>query len=212
MNKKLFVTSFIILSALIINACSQAVPETVTPAELAVDTNQVNKESGSSGEQPLAEAVEEASPVSQPDWYAYDLTDINTGVVFRVEDFSGKVVLVETMAVWCSNCLRQQKEVARLHDLVGGRDDLISIGIDIDPNEDVPKLTDFVKNNGFDWRYVVASDELINDISALYGTQYINPPSTPMFIIDRQGAVHQLPFGVKSAESLLDALQPFLGE
>jgi thiol-disulfide isomerase/thioredoxin len=212
MNKKLLVKSLIILYALILNACSQTIPETIMPAEPAVDTNQVNKESGSSGEQPLAETVEEAAPVSQPDWYAYDLTDINTGVVFRVEDFSGKVVLVETMAVWCSNCLRQQKEVARLHDLVGGRDDLISIGIDIDPNEDVPKLTDFVKNNGFDWRYVVASDELINDISTLYGTQYLNPPSTPMFIIDRQGTVHQLPFGVKSAESLLDALQPFLDE
>ena len=212
MNKKLLVKSLIFLSALIINACSQTIPETIMPAEPAVDTNQVNIESGSPGEQPFAEAVEEVAPVSQPDWYAYDLTDINTGVVFSVEDFSGKVVLVETMAVWCSNCLRQQKEVAKLHDLVGGRDDLISIGIDIDPNEDVPKLTDFVKNNGFDWRYVVASDELINDISTLYGTQYLNPPSTPMFIIDRQGTVHQLPFGVKSAESLLDALQPFLDE
>jgi hypothetical protein len=31
-----------------------------------------------------------------------------------------------------------------------------------------------------------------------------------MLIIDREGVVHTLPFGVKSADSLLDALQPFL--
>ena len=89
---------------------------------------------------------------------------------------------------------------------------MVSIGIDIDPNEDVPKLTEFVRNNGFNWRYVVASDQLINDISALYGSQYLNPPSTPMLIIDRHGEAHQLPFRVKSAESLLNALQSFLDE
>ena len=101
-------------------------------------------------------------------------------------------------------------EVVKLHDSIGERDDLVSIGIDIDPNEDVPTLTNFVKKNGFDWRYVVASDELINDISSLYGSQFLNPPSTPMLIIDRQGNAHPLPFGVKSADSLLAALQPFL--
>ena len=135
---------------------------------------------------------------------------LTRGSVFSVEDFSGKVVLVETMAVWCSNCYKQQLEVVKLHDQIGEREDFASIGIDIDPNEDVPTLTSFVKNNGFDWRYVVASDELINEISALYGSQYLNPPSTPMLIIDRQGMVHQLPFGIKSADSLLAALQPFL--
>ena len=201
MNKKFLITSLIILSAIIINACSQATPEASPPAVPAVDINQTGEDNG---------PTEESAPAPQPAWYAYDLTDINTGTVFSIEDFSGNVVLVETMAVWCSNCFRQQKEVVKLHDLVGSREDLVSIGIDIDPNEDVPKLTSFVKKNGFDWRYVVASDELINDISTLYGTQYLNPPSTPMLIIDRQGMVHQLPFGIKSAESLLAALQPFL--
>lgn len=178
------------------------------PAEPAVDTDQTSEENQLAVEEPQ---VEQAVVVS-PDWYSYDLTDINTGAVFSIEDYSGKVVLIETMAVWCGNCLKQQLEVAKLHELLGGRDDLISIGIDIDPNEDVPKLTEFVRNNGFNWRYVVASDQLINDISALYGSQYLNPPSTPMLIIDRHGEAHQLPFRVKSAESLLNALQSFLDE
>ena len=141
-----------------------------------------------------------------------ELTDVYTGMVCRVEDFKGRVVLVETMAMWCSKCLKQQQEVARLHDLLGEREDFMGLGVDIDPNEDVPQLTEYVKRNGFDWLYVVASDELINVISDLYGAQYLNPPSTPMLIIDRQGEAHLLPFGIKSAESLLEALQPYLND
>jgi hypothetical protein len=33
-----------------------------------------------------------------------------------------------------------------------------------------------------------------------------------MFVIDRQGEVHLLPFGHKNVEKLQDALSPFLGE
>jgi len=137
------------------------------------------------------------------------LTDVNTGMVFRVADFQGKVVLVETMAVWCSNCFRQQSEVKRLHELLGDREDFVSLGIDIDPNEDVPLLTGYVKNNGFDWLYVVAAEELVNEISELYGTQFLNPPSTPMLIIDKQSEAHLLPFGIRSAEELQSLLMPF---
>ncbi len=147
----------------------------------------------------------------QEDWYAWDLTDINSGSVFKVADQQGKVVLVETMAIWCSNCLKQQKEVARLHDLLGGREDFVSLGVNIDPNEDADYLRSYTQDNGFDWLYVVAAPELIDRISTLYGVQYLNPPSTPMLIIDRQGVAHQLPFGIKSAEELQSALDPFLG-
>jgi hypothetical protein len=42
------------------------------------------------------------------------------------------------------------------------------------------------------------------------GEQYLNPPSAPMFVVDRQGGVHALPFGVKSADALQKALQPYL--
>ena len=81
------------------------------PAEPAVDTDQTSEENQLAVEEPQ---VEQAVVVS-PDWYSYDLTDINTGAVFSIEDYSGKVVLIETMAVWCGNCLKQQLEVAKLH-------------------------------------------------------------------------------------------------
>jgi hypothetical protein len=71
-------------------------------------------------------------------------------------------------------------------------------------------LAGYTQKNGFDWIYVVASNEMIDEISALYGSQFLNPPSTPMLIIDRQGNPHPLGFGIKSAEELLEAVTPYL--
>jgi thiol-disulfide isomerase/thioredoxin len=147
-----------------------------------------------------------------PEWFSTELTNAHTGESFVVADFEGKVVLVETLAMWCSNCRKQQGEVQTLHDLLGERDDFVSLGIDIDPNENAEALQAYIDNHGFDWLYTVAPSEVSREIGQLYGDQYLNPPSTPMLIIDREGKVHLLPFGIKSAKSLLESLQPFLDE
>jgi hypothetical protein len=150
--------------------------------------------------------------ITGPDWLKAELADARSDGPFKVADFQGKVVLVETLAMWCSNCLKQQKQVLALHDLLGERDDFVSLGIDIDPNENAAALKTYIESNGFDWLYTVAPIEVAREIGQLYGDQFLNPPSTPMLIIDRHGEVHLLPFGIKSAESLLEALQPFLDE
>src|SRR5690606_13578148 len=139
-------------------------------------------------------------------------TDVNSGEAFTINDLKGNVILVETMAVWCSNCFKQQTEVKSLHETLGERDDFVSLGMDIDPNEDAAQLKSFVEGNGFDWKYVVSPAEVSAEFASLYGGQFLNPPSTPMLIIDRKGVAHPLPFGIKSADELLKALQPFLDE
>jgi thiol-disulfide isomerase/thioredoxin len=148
--------------------------------------------------------------MDRPDWFMTSLIDIHSGDSFTIQDFQGKVVLVETMAIWCSNCLQQQRQVKSLHDALGDRDDFISLAINIDPNEDADALQAYTGRHGFDWLYTVAPVELSRELSQLYGNQILNPPAVPMFIIDRKGEVHMLPFGVKNAQSLQQALEPFL--
>jgi hypothetical protein len=148
----------------------------------------------------------------KPDWFKVTLTDARSGESFSIAGFKGQVVLVETLAMWCSNCLKQQGQVSALHDLLGERDDFVSLGIDIDPNENLDTLKTYIENNGFSWNYTVAPAEVAREIGQLYGDQFLNPPSTPMLIIDSHGEVHPLPFGIKSAEELLEALEPFLSK
>lgn len=145
-----------------------------------------------------------------PDWFKVELVNVENGEVFTIESLMGKVILVETMAQWCSNCLRQQQEVKALHELLGERDDFVSIGLDIDPNEDAATLKNYIARHEFDWIYAVSPAEVSRSLSDLYGPQFLTPPSTPMLIIDREGTVHPLPMGIKSADQLREFLQPFL--
>ena len=150
--------------------------------------------------------------MGEPAWFSTSLTNVNTGEAFTINDLKGKVILVETMAVWCSNCYQQQTQVKILHSKLGERDDFVSLGMDIDPNEDAAKLQEFVQKNKFDWMYSVSPANVSREISSLYGAQFLNPPSTPMLIIDRHGEAHPLPFGIKSSDDLMQALQPYLDE
>jgi len=159
---------------------------------------------------PTADAMMGKDEMAAPVWFSARLTDVNTGNSFQVADFKGKVVLVETMAVWCSTCLQQQGQVKALHGLLGMRDDWVSLALDIDPNENDSTLKKHATNRGFDWRYAVASADVAREIGQLYGNQFLNPPSAPMFIIDRLGKVHPLPFGVKSAQDLKASVETFL--
>jgi hypothetical protein len=147
-----------------------------------------------------------------PDWFKAELIDVNNGQAFSVADLQDKVILVETMAIWCSNCLRQQQEVKALHEELGMQDGLVTLVLDIDPNEDADNLRAYTAKHGFEWTYAIAPREVAREIGQLYGDQFLNPPSTPMLIIDRHGQVHLLPFGRKTAKDLQEALEPFLNE
>lgn len=143
-------------------------------------------------------------------WLTYEFTDATTGETFSISDFKGKVVLVETMAMWCSNCMKQQIQVRELHNLLGERDDFVGVGIDVDLNEDLAMLAAYTDHNEFDWYYSVASQDVLADISATLGGQFLNPPSTPIVLIDKDGGLHPLPFGIKSAETLLEFVEVYL--
>jgi hypothetical protein len=183
--------------------------EAMSPHDDTMMDDTMNK---SSDETMTEEPMPGDTMMETPAWYSVSLTNVNTGEAFTINDLKGKVVLVETMAVWCSNCYQQQTQVKILHENLGMRDDFVSLGLDIDSNEDAAKLQDFVEKNGFDWIYAVSPADVSREFSSLYGPQFLNPPSTPMLIIDRHGEAHPLQFGIKSADELMQALQPFLDE
>jgi hypothetical protein len=163
-------------------------------------------------EKPADDAMMEDPMVELPAWFSASLTDVNSGQSFTIADHQGKVILVETLAVWCSNCMKQQREVLALHEALGERDDFVSVGLDVDLNESTDQLRNHARDNGFDWIYAIATPEVARELSDLYGVNFLNPPSTPMLIIDRSGQAHPLPFGIKRAADLQAALEPFLSE
>jgi len=149
-------------------------------------------------------------PTQEWDWFSMELTDAVTGETFTMNDYAGKVVLVETMAMWCPNCIVQAAEVRKLHTLLGDPEDFISVSLDVDVNEDAASLKEYVEEYGFEWHFAVAPLEVARSLGNLYSAQYLNPPLSPMLLIDRDGNVHQLEYGKKDAETLQKFVEPFL--
>jgi cytochrome oxidase Cu insertion factor (SCO1/SenC/PrrC family) len=151
-----------------------------------------------------------ATAASKWDWFNVELTDAQTGETFTMNDFAGKVVLVETMAIWCPNCIVQANEVRDLHKLLGNPDDLVSVSLDVDFYEDKASLKEYVESYDFEWHFAVAPIEVARALGNLYSAQYLNPPLSPMLIIDRDGNVHQLEYGTKNTETLEKNIEPYL--
>jgi peroxiredoxin len=128
---------------------------------------------------------------------------VQTGETFTMNEYAGKVVLVETMAMWCPNCIVQANEVRKLHALLDHPADLISVSLDVDVNEDAASLKEYAEEYGFEWRFAIAPLEVARALGNLYTAQYLNPPLSPMLIIDREGQVHHLEYGQKPARETL---------
>jgi len=150
--------------------------------------------------------------LATPDWFKTTMTDVRTGNSFAISDFSGKVVLIETMAQWCPNCLFQQGETRNLRQQLGNPKDLIVISLDVDVHEDAASLKKYTADFGYDWRFAVVPLEVARALGNLYSAEYLNPPLDPMLLIDRQGNVYQLPYGLKKTEALQKILEPYLAK
>jgi len=148
--------------------------------------------------------------MESPTWFGASLTDVNSGKIISINGFKGKVVLVETMAQSCLICIKQEIQVKSLHENLGMPANLVTLTLDIDPNENMETLKSYAASHGFDWIFAVAPAAVAREIGKLYGDQFLNPTSTPILIIDKEGKAHLLPFGIKNADDLMKAVQPYL--
>jgi thiol-disulfide isomerase/thioredoxin len=75
------------------------------------------------------------------------------GDVLKLQDFRGKVVLVNIWATWCKPCRKELPELVALHDEYGG-DDFTVLGISVDARRDLKKVNSAVSYFGLDYPMV----------------------------------------------------------
>jgi thiol-disulfide isomerase/thioredoxin len=142
-------------------------------------------------------------------WQTIALTDAVTGQSFTLADFQGKTVFVEPMATWCSNCRQQQGIVREAKAQLS--DDVVFVGLSIEPNLPAADLAGYAQGNGFDWTYAVLPVEMLEQLAEEFGRSITTAPSTPHFIIRPDGSFTELSTGIHSAEEIIAQIEAARG-
>lgn len=138
--------------------------------------------------------------INSSNWQQTQLVDVRDGENFTVAELE-KPLIVETFAVWCPTCTRQQQEIQELHQ----NTNITSVSLDVDPNEDREKVLEHIEREGFDWYYAVAPSELTRKLVEEYDSSIANPPSAPMILVCENGT-RKLENGVKTASEIKEQI------
>ncbi|NCN98633.1 hypothetical protein COU62_00310 [Candidatus Pacearchaeota archaeon CG10_big_fil_rev_8_21_14_0_10_35_219] len=139
-------------------------------------------------------------------WMNTKLEDVRTGENFKISDFEGKPVLLESFAVWCPTCTKQQKELKKLHEEFG--DSIVSISLDTDQNEDEAKILTHINENGFEWYYAISPIQMTQSLMSDFGNGIINAPSAPVVLICEDGSYRKLGgYGSRNVKELKEELE-----
>lgn len=134
-------------------------------------------------------------------WASTALTDVETGQPFRIADYAGKTIFVESMAIWCSNCRAQQ---ARFRDALAQLDpaEVAYVVLSVDPGESGEDLARYKAQQSFTGTYAVAGREVAGALAAEFGPNAINPPSVPVVIVRPDGTL-EFRTGPKSVDEIV---------
>ena len=113
-----------------------------------------------------------------PDFSATDLD----GNPISLEQYRGKVVLLDFWAVWCGPCIAEMPTVIEVYNSY--KDEGFDIiGISLDTDED--RLRDYLKENDIPWRQVFSGDGWKSPVAQQYGIRAIPAP----WLIDKDGTL-----------------------
>ena len=151
---------------------------------------------------PSAPASAGTTPLDDP-LHGLVLRDVRTDAEFTLGQLAAEgPVLLETMAIWCTKCRAQQREVVDAH----GRADFDSVSLDVDPNERSEDLANYADREGFDWRFAVADGDLVRMLRDRFGTAVLNPPSMPKILFRTDGSIELIGLGEQLSASDLAAM------
>jgi thiol-disulfide isomerase/thioredoxin len=197
--------------SLVLTACTGAVdparpdpsdPGSPPASPTATEASPGLSQSPATSAAPTSSSSARAGVLVDAPWATATLIDVTTGEPFRIADpvASGKVVFLETMAIWCSNCLAQQREATVAFE--GLDPERVEwVAVDVESSETAESLARYRTQNGFPFTYAIADAEFARALVADFGEIVLSPPSVNIIVIGTDGRITQL-HGHKSAEEL----------
>jgi hypothetical protein len=118
--------------------------------------------------------------------HAVKLVDVRTGAEFSLGELAAeKPLLLEPMAIWCTNCRAQMHNVTAAHQAA----DFHSVSLDVEPAELPEDLAAYADREGFNWPFAKADGALMGELRQRFGTAVAFPPSMPKILFGTDGSV-----------------------
>ncbi|MHA1614190.1 MAG: TlpA family protein disulfide reductase [Candidatus Thorarchaeota archaeon] len=126
-----------------------------------------------------------------PDW-SFSMAD---GTTLSIGDLSGKIILVDLMATWCSSCSTQNAYLETVYDTLAGTLEILSLSVDV--SETVQMMDDYQTTNGLPWDHGL-------DTGSSFTTyfQVTNVPT--LILIDGDGYFRYMHIGLWSEAVITD--------
>ncbi len=130
----------------------------------------------------------------------FALADVD-GNPIRLEELRGRPTVVYFSAAWCTSCIPQTKELAKLK--AEYRDRLNVVWIDVNPGRDtVEDLRAYMVQYGHE-DFLVAFDTLSNEVARRYRVRALGET----YLLDEQGIIVQSGVGIVFSERFRQTLQ-----
>jgi len=91
--------------------------------------------------------------ITNSGWKTAPLTNAVTGQSFTLSQYSGKVVVLQFMAIYCQNCLAEGHQLVSVQQTLSRNSQaagqVVIVSVDVDPNENLDQLKNYVQQNNF---------------------------------------------------------------
>ncbi|MFN0110370.1 MAG: TlpA family protein disulfide reductase [Blastocatellia bacterium] len=158
------------LAAVSLGCSDAAAPKPVTEADVVMAPKRPD-----SNQEAIAKVLD--VPISKLD-----------GSAFKLEEYKGKVLVVDFWGTFCPPCVKQVPELVKLNEKYRDRG-LALVGLTADPKADQKLVEDFIKK--FSVNYQIGYDNSWIADAFLKGTEDASgqPPIPQLFIFSREGKV-----------------------
>lgn len=138
---------------------------------------------------------------------AIDAVDIG-GEAVKLDQYAGKVLLIDFWAIWCGPCRAELPHLVEAHERFGERGfEILSISLDYPDRHTTDEYREWIAENGMAWRHIYDQQSWNGPLVAAFLVQSIPAP----FLIGRDGTIVAMADECRG-ENLFESIEKALGQ